>query len=239
MAARWTRWITMATPRHGGPSGTRCPALVRSWRSPRIGTSTHRRSRPWLNPRRSTTSTASPMNSSPWNIPRPVIPPWPRRWRRWSSQPGSDWTRTAGASTTAPGRSSCTRSRGRYSRRAALDQCREAVRVPPRTRGEARTLRQHGILIVASGNVVHNLRRIDWSRPDGGLDWAHRFDDAAREHMTTSPAAVLGLRDHPDFPNAVPTPDHFLPLSIWPDWPRLRDRPPMCWWRATPTGRCR
>ena len=30
--------------------------------------------------------------------------------------------------------------------------------------------------------------------------------------MTTSPAAVLGLRDHPDFPNAVPTPDHFLPL---------------------------
>ena len=73
-------------------------------------------------------------------------------------------------------------------------------------------LRQRGILIVASGNVVHNLRRIDWSRPDGGLDWAHRFDDAAREHMTTSPAAVLGLRDHTDFPNAVPTPDHFLPL---------------------------
>ena len=73
-------------------------------------------------------------------------------------------------------------------------------------------LRQRGILIVASGNVVHNLRRIDWSQPDGGLDWAHRFDEAAREHMTTSPAAVLGLRDHPDFPNAVPTPDHFLPL---------------------------
>ena len=73
-------------------------------------------------------------------------------------------------------------------------------------------LRQRGILIVASGNVVHNLHRIDWSQPDGGLDWAHRFDEAAREHMTTSPAAVLGLRDHPDFPNAVPTPDHFLPL---------------------------
>jgi 4,5-DOPA dioxygenase extradiol len=73
-------------------------------------------------------------------------------------------------------------------------------------------LRQRGILIVASGNVVHNLRGIDWSQPDGGLDWAHRFDDAAREHMTTSPAAALGLRDHPDFKKAVPTPDHFLPL---------------------------
>jgi len=73
-------------------------------------------------------------------------------------------------------------------------------------------LRQRGILIVASGNVVHNLHSVDWSRPEGGLAWAHRFDDAAREHLTTSPAAVLGLRDHADFPNAVPTPDHFLPL---------------------------
>jgi 4,5-DOPA dioxygenase extradiol len=73
-------------------------------------------------------------------------------------------------------------------------------------------LRQRGILIVASGNVVHNLRRIDWSRPDGGFDWAHRFDEAAREYMTTSPSAVLGLGNHRDYPNAVPTPDHFLPL---------------------------
>ena len=71
---------------------------------------------------------------------------------------------------------------------------------------------ERGVLIIASGNVVHNLYRIDWSRPEGGLDWAHRFDDAAREHLTTSPAAILGLRNHADFPNAVPTPDHFLPL---------------------------
>ena len=73
-------------------------------------------------------------------------------------------------------------------------------------------LRKQGILIVASGNVVHNLRRIDWSRPDGGFDWAHRFDDAAREQMTQSPGNAVSLRDHVDFRNAVPTPDHFLPL---------------------------
>ena len=73
-------------------------------------------------------------------------------------------------------------------------------------------LRDNGVLIVGSGNVVHNLRRIDWSRPDDGFDWAHRFDDAAREHMTASPAELVALQHHPDFDNAVPTTDHFIPL---------------------------
>ena len=73
-------------------------------------------------------------------------------------------------------------------------------------------LRRQGVLIVGSGNVVHNLRAIDWSRPEGGFDWARRFDEAAREHMTGSPEDVAALRDHPDFHLAVPTPDHFIPL---------------------------
>ncbi|MGD0392161.1 MAG: 4,5-DOPA dioxygenase extradiol [Acidimicrobiales bacterium] len=73
-------------------------------------------------------------------------------------------------------------------------------------------LRQQGILIIASGNVVHNLRRVDWGMPDGGVEWARRFDDAARGYMTTSPADLIALRDHPDFSDAVPTPDHFIPL---------------------------
>ena len=73
-------------------------------------------------------------------------------------------------------------------------------------------LRDEGVLILASGNVVHNLGLIEWSRPEHGEDWAHRFDDAVRSAITSDPAAVLDLVDHPDRPVAVPTPDHFLPL---------------------------
>lgn len=73
-------------------------------------------------------------------------------------------------------------------------------------------LRDSGVLILSSGNVVHNLRRIDWQAGDRGEAWAQRFDDAAVELMETRPGNIASLADHPDFESAVPTPDHFLPL---------------------------
>jgi 4,5-DOPA dioxygenase extradiol len=73
-------------------------------------------------------------------------------------------------------------------------------------------LRAQGVLIVGSGNVVHNLRAIDWSRPDGAFDWAERFDEAARQILVERPHDVLTLAEHPDFARAVPTAEHFLPL---------------------------
>jgi 4,5-DOPA dioxygenase extradiol len=73
-------------------------------------------------------------------------------------------------------------------------------------------LRDRGIMIVASGNVVHNLRLIEWNRPDAGADWARRFDDAAVAQLAEDPAAILKLAEHPDYAMAVPTPDHFIPL---------------------------
>jgi 4,5-DOPA dioxygenase extradiol len=73
-------------------------------------------------------------------------------------------------------------------------------------------LRERGVLIVGSGNVVHNLRRLDWSQPERAFEWTRRFDDAARAIMTTTPRDILTLESHPDFPLAVPTPDHFVPL---------------------------
>ena len=73
-------------------------------------------------------------------------------------------------------------------------------------------LRRQGVLVLGSGNIVHNLRAVDFGLADEGFDWAHRFDDAARELLTTDPGAVGALVDHPDFARAVPTPDHFLPM---------------------------
>src|SRR3954452_16449742 len=73
-------------------------------------------------------------------------------------------------------------------------------------------LRERGVLVVGSGNVVHNLGLVDWSRPDDGFDWTHRFDDAAAEAMTSAPERVVTLSEHADYDLAVPTPDHFLPL---------------------------
>lgn len=73
-------------------------------------------------------------------------------------------------------------------------------------------LREAGVLILASGNIVHNLGSMDGAQPDGGYDWAQRFDDAARAQLLDSPGDVLTVDAHPDFPRAVPTPDHFIPM---------------------------
>ncbi len=74
-------------------------------------------------------------------------------------------------------------------------------------------LSERGVMILGSGNVVHNLGRLDWHQPDGGFDWAHRFDDAARQRMTEAPDDVVGLPSQADYPRAVPTPDHLIPLA--------------------------
>lgn len=73
-------------------------------------------------------------------------------------------------------------------------------------------LREQGVCIVGSGNLVHNLRLLDWGRPDAAFDWAVRFGDAAHAAMNEGADAVLQLQEHPDFSLAAPTLEHFLPL---------------------------
>jgi 4,5-DOPA dioxygenase extradiol len=73
-------------------------------------------------------------------------------------------------------------------------------------------LRESGVLILGSGNVVHNLGGVSWDLPDDGFDWAQRFDSDAKETMLDDPLNAARLDAHRDFRHAVPTPDHFLPL---------------------------
>jgi 4,5-DOPA dioxygenase extradiol len=78
-----------------------------------------------------------------------------------------------------------------------------------------RALRDEGVMIVASGNVVHNLHAFAWGRHAAEpFDWAQRFEARVREQL-------VGARHEPlieyesmgeDALLSAPTPDHFLPL---------------------------
>jgi 4,5-DOPA dioxygenase extradiol len=76
-------------------------------------------------------------------------------------------------------------------------------------------LRDRGILILGSGNIVPNLRLIDFRRPELAFDWGLRFDEAVKLAMTTRPASLAGIHAHPDYALSVPTPEHFLPLAYF------------------------
>lgn len=73
-------------------------------------------------------------------------------------------------------------------------------------------LRNSGIMVLASGNVVHNLSPVQWNQPDAAFDWAERFDDAVVAQLAHDPGDILRVTNHPDYALAVPTPDHFIPL---------------------------
>lgn len=78
-------------------------------------------------------------------------------------------------------------------------------------------LRQKGILIIGSGNIVHNLRMIAWDHaeePEYGYDWAISANDlfkrliSEKNHRDLISYSSLGK----EVKLAVPTPDHYLPL---------------------------
>ena len=75
-------------------------------------------------------------------------------------------------------------------------------------------LRDEGVFIVGSGNVVHHLGRITWGREGFGEPWAVEFDDAVKELAEgTNPGRVIEVLERPDAHLSVPTPEHFLPIA--------------------------
>lgn len=79
---------------------------------------------------------------------------------------------------------------------------------------ELESLRKKGVLIIGSGNMVHNLRIMDWHRPDSGYDWAIDINEKFKKSILSG--------DHKSLINfdgfgqagklSIPTPEHYLPL---------------------------
>jgi len=74
-------------------------------------------------------------------------------------------------------------------------------------------LREEGVLVMGSGNIVHNLRLMDRSRLGDGPEWASRYDAMVQRYVAEGDDdALVAYERHPDADLAVPTPDHYLPL---------------------------
>lgn len=82
---------------------------------------------------------------------------------------------------------------------------------------ELASLRKKGVLIIGSGNMVHNLRMVDWhklSEPNYGFDWAIEMNILFKQKINDGDHKALI-----DYENlnkaaklAIPTPDHYYPL---------------------------
>ncbi len=74
-------------------------------------------------------------------------------------------------------------------------------------------LRNENVLIIGSGNIVHNLRMMEWNS-DSGFDWAVKANEllktliAGEEHRQLTQYQTLGT----EVQLSVPTPEHYLPL---------------------------
>jgi 4,5-DOPA dioxygenase extradiol len=79
------------------------------------------------------------------------------------------------------------------------------------------TLRKKGVLILGSGNMVHNLRMIAWDRlnePGFGFDWAYELNDKFKQLIADGnhQAMINFGAISPDISKAIPTSEHYLPL---------------------------
>ena len=77
-------------------------------------------------------------------------------------------------------------------------------------------LREQGVLIVASGGIIHNLRTFDWQAQDeaGGYEWAVHVQHFVNRLLEDGDTAMLSdeCTYPPEFQSAAPTPEHFWPL---------------------------
>lgn len=94
---------------------------------------------------------------------------------------------------------------------------------------QLQVLRDKGVLVIGSGNIVHNLRMVDWQNFDKdnhGFDWAREARDWVNTHIMDGDFAPLLAYEKQGkaMQLAVPTPDHYLPLIYALGLSRKNDR---------------
>jgi 4,5-DOPA dioxygenase extradiol len=82
---------------------------------------------------------------------------------------------------------------------------------------ELSVFRRKGVLVVGSGNMVHNLGMVAWDKlglPEYGYDWAIEANERMKMYMENDDHnSLINFRSQGTaFSNAIPTPDHYLPL---------------------------
>lgn len=82
---------------------------------------------------------------------------------------------------------------------------------------ELKALRKKGVLIIGSGNMVHNLRMVAWDKlkePEYGYDWAIEMNHIFKEKIGNNDFKSLIEYEklNPAAKFAIPTPDHYYPL---------------------------
>lgn len=76
-------------------------------------------------------------------------------------------------------------------------------------------LRHSGVLILGSGGIVHNLRRLDWEEASGPQPWASSFQDWVRARLEAWDLdGLAGWRQAPGAAESVPTSEHLDPLFL-------------------------
>lgn len=81
---------------------------------------------------------------------------------------------------------------------------------------QIKSLRQKGVLIMGSGNIVHNLRMVDWKRlnENFGFDWAIEANETMKKYiLSNNHQQLINFKSQGKaFDLAIPTPEHYLPL---------------------------
>jgi 4,5-DOPA dioxygenase extradiol len=81
---------------------------------------------------------------------------------------------------------------------------------------QIKSLREKGVLVIGSGNMVHNLRMVAWNKlnENFGFDWAIEANEKMKQFILSGDhQQLINFRSHGKvFDLAIPTPEHYLPL---------------------------